>query len=316
MKAITKATARIYLMLFAIAGICNISYAQDTLILKPTRKNPQGDTLIVKLAMVFFAKEISYFPYENFELTQKDKKILADGKMIKRKGQTEIDVFSVEKILYDEAQKHTIKFVDKNFHKIKRFEELRSIKNVLSLGTTYTSLPTYALEINVLGADETEYYPSQHAIFLQPTYERFILKGMMGLRLSPMIALNKQAHGIGVGSRIYVNKQKPFNFGLGADVGFVNSTIYRMFSPEKPNEPNYLFRKRFYKKENKNELYISPIVLQCSYTLNNNYHFSFDLSMGVRTLLSNKTFIHDGEPHKYKDSPAFGQLRLNIGKKF
>ncbi len=316
MKVKTSIQARIYLFLFALVGICNTSYTQDTLILKPTRKKPLGDTLIVKLAMVYFAKEISYFPYDNFELTKRDTKILQDGKMIKRKGQTEIDAFLVEKILYDEEQKHTIKFIDKNFHKIKRFQELRSIKNVLSLGITYTSLPTYALEVNVLGSNETEYYHSQHAVFLQPTYERFILKGMMGLRLSPMIALNKQAHGIGVGSRIYVNKQKPFNFGLGADLGFVNSTIYRMFSPEKPNEPNYLFSDKFYKKENKNELYITPIVVQCSYTLNNNYHFSFDLSLGVRTLLSNKTFIHDDEPHKYKNSPAFGQLRLNIGKKF
>lgn len=294
--------------------------AQDTLILKPTPKKPQGDTLIVKLARVYFAKEISYVPYENFHLTEKDKKILADGKMIKRPDQAEIDALSVEKILYDENQKNTIQFIYKNYHKINRYQELRKLKNIVSLGFTYSSMETSGIEVDISwGTSQAEQIPAQYIVFLQPTYERLVLNGRFGLRVSPvMIGVNRQAIGSGIGGRVYFTRQKPYNFALGADIAFVNSSLYRQLSISSThrdsisNFPGY----NQVKKENKNELYITPIVVQFSYTLKSNYYFSADLSLGGRKILSNKTFIYDGIPYKYDRFPSYAQLRLNIGKKF
>lgn len=320
MLANSLSPVRLYLLILSILLTPLALLAQDTLILKPTRKKPQGDTLIVKLASVYFAKEISYVPYENFHLTEKDKKILEDGKMIKRPGQAEIDVLSVEKILYDENQKHTIQFIYKNYHKINRYRELSKLKNIVSLGLTYSSMETSGIEIDInWGSSQAEQIPAQYIVFLQPTYERLVLKGRLGLRVAPvMVGVNRKAIGSGIGGRFYFTRQKPFNFALGADIAFVNSTLYRQFSIASThrdsinNYPGY----NQVKKENKNELYITPIVVQFSYTLKSNYYFSADLSLGGRQILSNKTFTYDGRPYQYDRFPSYGQLRLNIGKKF
>ncbi|MFD2919612.1 hypothetical protein ACFS6H_07845 [Terrimonas rubra] len=304
MLANSLSLVRLYLPVLCLLLTPLALPAQDTLILKPTPKKPQGDTLIVKLARVYFAKEISYVPYENFHLTEKDKKILADGKMIKRPDQAELDALSVEKILYDEHQKHTIQFIYKNYNKIKRLQELRTVKNIVSVGLSYTSLSTFDLTIDVLGSTKT---PSQYVIFLQPTYERLVYRGMLGLRIAPTISLNRPAFGAIIGHRIYFFKQRPFSFALGTDIAFVNSTLYRQFSVSSNKQM---------RKENKNELYISPLAVQFSYTFKNNYYIGLDFSFGGRYIFQNKPFIFDGEPYKYDDLPFMSQLRLNIGKKF
>ncbi len=238
MLANSLSLVRLYLPVLCLLLTPLALPAQDTLILKPTPKKPQGDTLIVKLARVYFAKEISYVPYENFHLTEKDKKILADGKMIKRPDQAELDALSVEKILYDEHQKHTIQFIYKNYHKINRYRELRKLKNIVSIGLTYSSMETSGIEVDInWGTSQAEYTRAQYIVFLQPTYERLVYKGMFGLRISPvMVGVNRQAIGSGIGGRVYFTRQKPFNFSLGADIAFVNSSLYRKISISSAHE--------------------------------------------------------------------------------
>lgn len=221
----------------------------------------------------------------------------------------------IEKILYHEEQKNTIQFIYKNYNKIKRLQELRTVKNIVSAGISYTSLTTLNFAIDVLGSAKT---PSQYVIFLQPTYERLVYKGMLGLRIAPTIGLNRQAFGAGIGNRIYFFKQRPFSFAIGTDIAFVNSTIYRQFSvsSEHRNAQNNFIGYKQMRKENKNELYISPLAVQFSYTFKNNYYIGLDFSFGGRYIFQNKPFIFDGEPYKYDDLPFMSQLRLNIGKKF
>lgn len=317
MKITFIATNKLCLAIICITGINNFLFAQDTLILKPTKKKPQGDTLIVKLAMVYYAKELSYFSYNNFELTKRDQKLLRMRKMIKRKGQKRIDAFSVEKILYDENQKNNILFVERNRHKVNRYQELQKIKNIVSIGVTYTSFSTIekGIDFNFFGSSETKLIPVPYVFFLQPTYERLVYKGILGLRVSPIIGMNKPAIGVGMGNRIYLRKQKPFCFALGTDISFINSTVNRQLSRLSEHvwgENSY----EKWKKENKNELLFSPIVLQFSYTLKNNYHLSLDLSYGIRHIFSNKPFTIDDKRYKYRGTPYTDQIRLNIGKKF
>ncbi|GEM_PF-3385719 len=321
MKVNIIATTKLCLTIIYIVGLNTFSFAQDTLILKPTKKKPQGDTLIVKLAMVYYAKEISYFPYDNFELTKRDKKLLRIGKMITRKGQKEIDAFLVEKILYDENLKHTVHFVTKNADKIERYKELGNIKNIVSMGFTYTSPGTSSVfdidvDIEIFGSSDTEpEYIQQDIFFLQPTYERLLYKGRLGLRVSPlMVGLNRKAIGSGIGGRLYFRKQRPLNFAVGMDFSFVNSTLFRE-AVSKSENTNY-YNNTMFKRENRNELYLIPVIVQGSYTLKNNYYFSLDISYGARHLLSNKHFTYEDKTYKYTNFPLYGQLRLNIGKKF
>lgn len=295
-------------------------FSQDTLILNPTRKKPQGDTLIVKLVMVYFVKEISYIPYEVFTLAEANKNLPDTRKAILRNNQKEIDAYAIEKILYDEGKKHTIRFVYKNYANIERYRELRNLKHIVSAGLTYTSIGTSDdFEIDLTwGAGSSEKKVAQYLVLLQPTYERLMGKGVVGLRISPvMIGLNKKAIGAAIGGRFYFRQQRPFKFALGLDMAFVNSTLYRQLSvpsEQRPQQNNVVFKQL--KRENKNELYVTPFVVQLSYTSKNNYYFSLDFSIGDRYLFANKTTGFNGNTYKYDNLPMYGQLRLNVGKKF
>lgn len=101
--------------------------AQDTLIFKPTRRDPAPDTAIVKVLLVEEHKFVEFVPYAGFFLTGKDSVRIAHRKPVDKRGAKKADLRLIGEIRYDEQLKHII-FFDKRVT-IKRQNRVEYFKN-------------------------------------------------------------------------------------------------------------------------------------------------------------------------------------------
>ena len=289
--------------------------AQDTLIFKPTKKNPLRDTAIVKIILIEEFKFVEYVPYDGFFLNRKDSVRIAHGKPIDKRGARKADYRLVEEIRYDEQLKHII-FFDKNIT-VKRQNRVEYFKNknILSGSIAVLGIGSRRPKRGVVFKGVVNEMP---AFVLQPSFERLFWKGIAGVKVSPVIVgVNRNYIGTGIGLRAYPLRQLPVSFFIGADFSFVSSTRYRDIEPDKmvdadPYNKDYPIW--YSVKERRNELVI-PFVAGFSVVRGKHFYASLDGSLGVSRMLSNPKLQFNGDPYKYV-SPVLSQLRLTIGRKY
>ncbi len=289
--------------------------AQDTLILKPTRRNPVPDTLIVKILLIEEYKFVEYIPYEDFFLTGKDSVQIARHKPVYKRGAKNVDLRLVQEIRYDKKLKHII-FFDKDItiRRQNRVEYFKN-KNILSGGISVLAIGAIRPKRGIVFKGVVKEMP---LLVVQPSYERLFWKGIAGVKLSPVIVgLNNNYIGTGVGLRAYPLKQLPVSFFIGVDLSFITSTMYRDVQPDRevvydPNNTDYPIW--YSVKERRNELMV-PFVAGFSIVRGKHFYASLDGAVGVSAMLSARKLDFNGEPYKYV-TPVTGQLRLSIGRKY
>lgn len=289
--------------------------AQDTLIFKPTRRDPAPDTAIVKILLVEEHKFVEFVPYAGFFLTGKDSVRIAHRKPVDKRGAKKADLRLIEEIRYDEQLKHII-FFDKQVT-IKRQNRVAYFKNknILSGGVAVLGIGSRRPKRGVIFEGEVNEMP---LFILQPSFERLLWKGIAGVKVSPVIVgLNRHYIGTGIGLRAYPLRQLPVSFFIGVDFSFVSNSRYRDIEPDKivSAEPyNKKYPVWYTVKERRNELMI-PFLAGFSIARGKHFYASLDGSVGVSKMLSMQKLQFNGEPYRYA-TPVLSQLRLTIGRKY
>lgn len=294
------------ILLFATV-VCR---AQDTLILKPGRKN-LPDTLVVKLLRVE-SEHITAYPFEKFRFIAKDSLAMANKKPLGRRGDIKVEMQDVIAIKYDEKLKHTVFFNDYLAERRKEQAFYNKKKRVVSFGGGVFSGPI-SLYIDDFRNDYTHAdYHESHFALLQLTYEKIIGNGSLGLRAIPLIiGVNEKFFGAGAGFRFYPMKQRKACFYLGSDFIFNNNTVSRRANPV--DTANIFIRSI---KQNRNQLLINPFQAGLLITTKSNYVFDLGFSIGPNLVLGSREVTINNEPYKINRAPAFVLARLMIGKKF
>lgn len=308
-RSITK-----ILLLPALLFLTDLS-AQDTLIFKPTRKNPVPDTAIVKIILIEELKLVEYVPYDGFFVNRGDSVRIAHHRPIDKRGARKADLKLIREIRYDEQLKHII-FYDKKIsvkrqNRITYFEN----KNILSGGIAMLGIdgrpPKRGIVFNGL-VNEMPLF------ILQTSFERLFWKGIAGVKVSPVIVgLNRNYLGTGMGLRAYPLGQLPVSFFIGFDLSFIRSVRYRNIEPDEivSTDPNNKEYPVWYSvNERKNE-WVMPFVAGFSVVRGKHFYASLDGSLGTHKILSTRKLHFNGEPYKYV-TPVSGQLRLTIGRKY
>lgn len=284
--------------------------AQDTLILKPKRKN-LPDTIVVKLLRIE-SEHITSYPFEKFHFTAKDSIAITNKKPIVRRGEIKLEMKDLIAIKYDDKLKHTVFFNDHLARRRKKQEFYNQKKNIVSVGGGVFSGPI-SLSIDNFHNDFTYAdYHETHFSLIQLSYEKIIGNGSLGLRAIPlMIGINGKLFGAGAGFRFYPLKQLQPSLYLGTDFIFNNNTVSRRANPV--DTANIYIRSL---TQNRNQLLINPFQAGLLINTNSNYVFDLGFSIGPNLVLGSREVTINNEPYKINRAPAFVLARLMIGKKF
>lgn len=302
------------LLLPALLFLTELS-AQDTLIFKPVRKSTVPDTAIVKVLVVEEMEQVVYVPYEKFILTGRDSIRILKHQAIRKSRSLNKKISQIQEIRYDEDQKHLV-FFNRSIPIRREKQAAYFRKRTILTGSVAALIPP-----NIRGGywnriDTTSDLKSTSPIFIvQPAVERLFCKGALGIKVMPLtIGLNKRFIGAGLGFRGYPVRQLPTSFFVGFDLLFANSTQYRDIVSNKFTQPGNT-RIWYSLKQNRNELYVLPLMFGFAFAKKEGIYASIDGALGMQVLLSKRNILYNNEPSQYR-TPAYGQVRLTMGRKF
>lgn len=289
--------------------------AQDTLIFKPVRKRAVPDTAIVKVLLVEEMEQVVYVPYEKFILTDKDSIRILKHQAIRQSKSLTKKLGQIQEIRYNEAQKHLV-FFNRNKPVRREKQAVYFKKRTILTGSAVALIPPDIRGGYWNRIDSTSDLKITSPVFIaQPAVERLFCRGALGVKIMPLtVGINKRFIGTGFGFRAYPVKQLPTSFFVGFDLLFANSTQYRDIVSHKFTQPGNT-RIWYSLKQNRNELYVLPFMFGFAFTQKQGFYASIDGAMGMQVLLSKRNIMHNNEYYKYR-TPAYGQVRLTMGRKF
>ncbi|MGN7784517.1 hypothetical protein ACTJIJ_08320 [Niabella sp. 22666] len=289
--------------------------AQDTLIFKPTKRKPVPDTAIVKVLLVEEMEQVVYIPYEKFSLTGKDSVRVIKNQPVHKKGSFTKNISQLLEIRYDETQKHIIFFNRQIPLRREKQAAYFERRNILT-GSLLTLIPPdirggYWNRIDTM----SDLKNTSPLLIAQSAIERLFCKGIFGIKLMPFaLGINERFIGTGFGFRAYPVRQLPTSFFVGFDLLFANSTQYRDIISSKVTQPGNT-RVWYSLKQNRNELYVLPFMIGFAFSKKQGFYASIDGAIGMQVLLSDRNTLYNNESYKYR-TPAYGQVRLAMGRKF